>query len=200
MTTPFAPRGGAGLSLESFLDEVASAEILPGGGYVAAIAVSMAAGLVSMAARLSRDEWDEARGAAAQAEALRFRGVTLAERNARAYTEAVETLESGEEPNRGSRDEAIAEALDRAADVPLQIGEAAADVSALAALVAERCEPSVRADVAVAALLSQAGARAAAQLVAVNLGAAPGDTRLDYARELERNASGALERTLAALA
>jgi methenyltetrahydrofolate cyclohydrolase len=199
MKPPFTSSGDPELSLEGFLDEVASAEILPGGGYVAAISVAMAAGLVAMAARLSRDDWAEARGAAAQAEALRFRGVTLAERNARAYRDAVAVMGGDGDRQTGSRDDLIAEALDRAADVPLQIAEAAADVGTLAAVVAERCEPSVRADVAVGALLSEASARGAAELIAVNLGASPNDDRVAYARELAGNAQAALERTFGAI-
>jgi formiminotetrahydrofolate cyclodeaminase len=202
VSAPLAPHGRPELSLEGFLDEIASAEVLPGGGYVAAIAVAMAAGLVAMAARLSRDQWPEARGAAAQAEALRFRGVSLAERNARAYTNALTALrgdEGSESVGGESRDDLIADALDRSADVPLRIGEAASDVSALAAVVAERCEPGVRADVAVAALLSQAAARAAATLVEVNLTATPSDPRVAYARELAGNASSTLERALESL-
>jgi formiminotetrahydrofolate cyclodeaminase len=197
--TRLFPKGEPELSLEGFLDEVASAEILPGGGYVAAISVAMAAGLVAMAARLSREDWVEARGAAAQAEALRFRGVTLAERNARAYKDAVAAMRGGEGGDAGSRDDAIAQALDRAADVPLQIAEAAADVAQLAAVVAERCEPSVRADVAVGGLLSHAGARGAAELIAVNLGATPDDERVAYARELAADALTALERAFRAI-
>jgi glutamate formiminotransferase/formiminotetrahydrofolate cyclodeaminase len=198
LNAPLAP-SGAELSLERFLDEIASAEIMPGGGYVAAIALAMAAGLVAMAARLSHGNWPEARGAAAQAEALRFRGVSLAERNVRAYSEAVAVLGGKEDVEQGSQDHIIAEALERAADIPLRIAEAATDVSALAALVAERCDPAVRADVAVAALLSQAAARSGEALVAVNLGATKDDRRLVYARELAGNAQSALEKALDAL-
>jgi formiminotetrahydrofolate cyclodeaminase len=200
MSAPIARHEHTELSLEGFLDQIASAEVLPGGGYVAAITVAMAAGLVAMAARLSRDDWPEARGAAAQAEALRFRGVSLAERNARAYTDALSVLGGGEgDPTAPSRDDAIADVLERSADVPLRIAEAAADVGALAGVVAERCEPAVRADVAVAAHLSEASARGAATLVEVNLGATPGDARISYARELAANAKAALEQTLATL-
>jgi formiminotetrahydrofolate cyclodeaminase len=196
MSSSVGAGASAQLSLEGFLDQIASAEILPGGGYVAAVSVAMAAGLVAMAARLSRDEWAEARGAAAQAEALRFRGLSLAERNARAYEEAVAVLQGNDGTEADSRDDAIADALERAAEVPLRIAEAATDVGALAAEVAERCSPSVRADVGVAALLSQAGARACTALIAVNLLATHNDERLVLARELEGSASKALQRAL----
>jgi methenyltetrahydrofolate cyclohydrolase len=184
--------------LDDFLAEVASSELLPGGGFVAAIAVAMAAGLVTMVARLSREHWPEAKGAVAQAEALRSRVTPLAEQNAEAYAEAVAALrQKGDQSER--RDEAIAQALERAAEIPLQIGEAASDVSALAATVAERGEPSLRADAATAALLARAGAHAAATLVEVNLGTTTADQRVARARELAAAAAAASEQALAAV-
>jgi formiminotetrahydrofolate cyclodeaminase len=186
--------------LEDFLDEVASSDLLPGAGFVSAVAVAMAAGLVAMAARRSVEVWPEAKGAVAQAEALRTRIIPLAERNAAAYSQAVATLRDespSEAPDR--RDEAIAEALDRAASVPLQIGEAAADVAALAALLVERGEGSLRADAAAAALLAQAGAGAAATLVEVNLSITASDERVGQARAFADAARAACERAQAAV-
>jgi formiminotetrahydrofolate cyclodeaminase len=186
--------------LEDFLDEVASPELLPGAGFVAAIAVAMAAGLVAMVARRSLEVWPEASGAVAQAESLRSRITPLAELNATAYTEAVAILRdkaASVAPDR--RDETIAAALDRAAGIPLQIGEAAADVGALAALLVERGDGSLRADAAAAALLAQAGAGAAATLVEVNLGTTSADERVTQARAAAEAAKGAADRALAAV-
>jgi formiminotetrahydrofolate cyclodeaminase len=190
------------LSLEQFLDEVASADLLPGAGFVAAYGVAMAAGLVSMTARLSSGHWTEARAVSAQAETVRHRVTPLAELNARAYQRALSVLkgeEEGPKDPRDSRDDAIAEALDEAARIPLQIGESACDVAALAATVAERGEPAVRADAAVAALVSYSSARAAATLVEVNLSTTSADERLAEARNIVGTASLSLERALAAV-
>jgi formiminotetrahydrofolate cyclodeaminase len=186
------------LRLEDFLDEVATPELLPGGGFVAAAGVAMAAGLVTMAGRIAGREWAEGRGVAAQAETLRQRITPLAVLNADAYESAVATLR-GEGAASGSRDEAIASALERAAEIPLEIAEAGVDVVALAALIAERGEPALRADAAVAALMSHAGVRAAAALVEVNLGTTADDARVARARDLVGAASVALERALAAV-
>jgi formiminotetrahydrofolate cyclodeaminase len=195
------PNGHLEHRLEDFLDEVASSDLLPGGGFVSAIAVAMAAGLVAMVARLSSPAWPEAKGALAQAEALRTRVTPLAELNAEAYASAVATLrEGGGESDPDRRDFSIAEALEKAAGVPLKIGEAASDVAALAALLVERGEPSLRADAAAAALLAQAGARAAATLVEVNLATTPSDERVTRARALAEAATAASERALAAVA
>jgi methenyltetrahydrofolate cyclohydrolase len=187
------------LRLEDFLDEVATPEPLPGGGFVAAAAIAMAAGLVTMAARVAGREWAEGRGIAAQADTLRKRITPLAVLNADAYESALGALR-GERAARESGDEAIASALERAAQIPLEIAEAGVDVVALAALVAERGEPALRADAAVAALLSHAGVRAAGALVEVNLGTTVDDERVARARDLVGAASVALERALAAVA
>ena len=189
-------RGYLALQLEDFLDEVASADLLPGAGFVAAVGVAMSAGLVAMTARLSHEHWPEARAVAAQAESLRRRVTPLAELNAEAYGAAVATLR-GEGNAPGGRDEEIARALDRAARVPLAICETAGDVVALAADVVERGEQSLRADAAVAALVSHACARGAAALVEVNLATQPGDDRLSQARACLGAASLALDRALA---
>ncbi len=194
------------LSLEQLLDTLASPDPAPGSGFVAAVAVAMAAGLVAMAARLSLSDWSEARGAAAQAQALRARVTPLAETNTRAYMEAISALEQPDgpaparEPGKESRDEALARKLAKAADVPTQIGRAAADVAALAAAVAENGNPGLRPDVAVAAALAVAGARAAATLVEVNLATTPGDDRVAQARGYVEDAGAALERALTAVA
>jgi methenyltetrahydrofolate cyclohydrolase len=193
-----APDEFIALPLGEFLEEVAGPDPAPGGGFTAAVAIAMGAGLVTMAARLSHGEWPDAEGAAAQAESLRARVTPLAADNVSAYVDAVAALR-GDGPERGSRDDEIARALNRAADVPLEIARAGADVAALAAAVAESGEPSLRADAAVAAALAVAGARGAAALVEVNLGTTTGDERVALVREHVADASEALERALAAV-
>ena len=185
-----------GLPLDELLAEVSSPEPMPGAGYVAAVALEMAAGLVAMAARVSRGEWGEARGAAAQATTLRERIAPLAERNVDAYREAVALL--GEDAARGD-DESLRDALERAAGVPLEIAEAAVDVASLAAVVAERGDQGLRADAVSAALLAEAAARAAATLVEVNLGTTSADERVARGRDLAGSATAAAQRARSTL-
>jgi formiminotetrahydrofolate cyclodeaminase len=195
MTAP-AARTYRGLPLGDLLDEVSSPEPMPGAGYCAAIALEMAAGLVAMTARVSRAEWGEARGAAAQATTLRERVAPLAERNVDAYREAVARLGGAET---GGGDEPLRDALNRAAGVPLEIAEVAVDVASLAAVVAERGEQALRADAVSAALLAEAAARAAATLVEVNLGTTSADERVARARDLAGSATAAAQRARATL-
>jgi formiminotetrahydrofolate cyclodeaminase len=195
MTEP--ARAYRGLSVAELLDEVSSPEPMPGAGYCAALALEMAAGLVAMAARVSRAEWGEARGAAAQATTLRERVAPLAERNVEAYRDAVALLSA---PESGHRDDELRDALARAAGVPLEIADIAVDVASLAAVVAERGDQALRADAVSAALLAEAAARAAATLVAVNLGTTSSDERVARAGDLAGSASAAAERARRTLA
>jgi formiminotetrahydrofolate cyclodeaminase len=187
------------LPLGDLLDEIAAPAPAPGSGFAAAVAVAIAAGLASMAARLSGGEWSDARGVAAQAETLRARVTPLADLNVQAYMEAVAALRDPGDTGYATRDEVIARALDRAAEIPLEIARAGADVAALAAAVAESGEPSLRADAAVAASLALGGARGAASLVEVNLGTTSEDERVARARSFVDDAGQAAERALAAV-
>ena len=163
-----------------FLDRIASAEPAPAGGSVAAVAVAMAAGLVAMAARLAH-EWPKADEVVDRAEALRSRMTTLALADEDAYAKVIEALRLP--PDSPSRDADVAAALSGAADVPLAVAEAAAEVAVLAVLVAQEGNDRLRGDALVAAELAEAGARGAAELVAINL-AGRDDPRVRRARDL----------------
>jgi formiminotetrahydrofolate cyclodeaminase len=166
--------------VERFLDRIASAEPEPASGSVAAVAVAMAAGLVAMAARLAHG-WPKASEVVEQAEALRSRMATLALADADAYAKVTEALRLPRDSP--SRSVEVEEALSGAADVPLAVAEAAAEVAVLAKLVAAEGNERLRGDALVAAELAAAGARGAAELVAINL-AGRDDPRVRRAQDL----------------
>ena len=184
----------ASLPLRGLLDALADETPAPGAGAAAAAAAAMAAALVAMCARASRD-WPEAPGAAAQAQALRARLVALLETGVDAYRDALEALGSGDAPS-DSRDFSLGRALVRAADVPLAVADAAADVAELAAVAAERGEPSLQPDAAAAATLADAAVRIAVRLFAVNLAAGADERRRAHALRAERAAAAAAARAL----
>jgi methenyltetrahydrofolate cyclohydrolase len=181
------------LRLRDFLDEVAAAGRTPGGGSLAAFVTAAAAGLLTNVARASRDEWPEAAGAAAQAEALRDRAAPLAQIDAEQYEAALRSLDGNGEARSDRRDFDVGRAHARAAEPPLQIVEAATDVALLAALVAQNGNQALRADAAAAGALAAAAARAAAELIAVNLTASAQDERVVRARALAKEAAGAAD-------
>jgi formiminotetrahydrofolate cyclodeaminase len=166
------------LRLREFLDEVAGEGRTPGGGSVAALVTAMAAGLLAKVARASVDTWPEAAGIAAQAESLRARAAPLAQADAEQYEAAL--LARGQSgAGQGARqDFALGQAYAKAAEPPLQIARAASDVAQLALTVAQNGEAALWADAVTAALLAAAAAKAAAELVGVNLTASTGDRRV----------------------
>jgi formiminotetrahydrofolate cyclodeaminase len=165
-------------SLGGFLDRVASREAAPGGGSVAAVAVALAAGLCAMAARFSGEEFQSL---VDRAEALRARVAPLAEADAEAYGAVLGAQALSPEPDPAARQRRISAALSAAADVPLAVAAAGAEVAELAADLAQRGNRNLRGDAVTACLLAQAGARAAAVLVDINVGAG-GDGRATRAR------------------
>ena len=84
----------------------------------------------------------------------------------------------------------LAERMDSAAAVPLEIAETAADIAEAAGLVAERCDGVLRADAAGAAALAAGAALAAAHLVRANLTVTVDDPRLARAMRAADDARG----------
>ena len=184
--------------LGEVLDTLAAEGPAPGGGSAAAIVVAMAAGLVTMVARASKEHWEEAGGVIGQAEAFRARVAPLAQADVTVYTEALGALRNRDQLEARYRDQKLEAALERAAEIPIKIAEAGADLASLAALLVERGNPEVRADAAAAAVFAEAGARAAAKLVEVNLGATEDDPRVRHVHALVGVAEEAAQRALAA--
>ena len=181
----------AGLPVSELQDVFAQAGPGPAGGSAAALAATMAAGLVRLVARVS-SEWPDAPGVAAQASALGDRSLALADDDHRVYARAMAELASP------GRDATLGAALRRAAEVPLQIAETAADVALLAALAAQEGSETVRGDAWAAAALAEAATVSAARLVHVNLATRPNDALCARADDASRAAAGARELALSA--
>lgn len=170
-----APSAIESLGVDELLGALGAPAPSPCGGSAAAVAASMAAALVGLVARASPD-WPDGPGVAAQAAALQERLLALADADAEAFARVLEELREPAAAGR-ARDNRIGRALARAADAPLAIAEAAADVAALAALAAAEGRAAVRPDALVGWELAAAAVRGAAHLVDVNLATLPGDER-----------------------
>ena len=164
---------------------LAEGDANPAGGPLAAVVAALAASLLAAAADRSRDGWDGAAGARAQAQALRRRALRLAEGDATAYANARAALaQRGGAADSQDRDARIGEAVSLAGQVPLEIGAAAGDVAQLATEIAAHGSADVRADAAIAAILAAGAARAAAQLVEINLVAGADEQLVALARRI----------------
>ena len=175
-------------SANELAERISSAEAVPGSGWVAGASSAFAAALVAKTA-LRSEGWSGAEGARAQAIELRDRLLALAGQDARAYEHALTALEQ--------RDSGLARALSKAADVPLAIAEASADVALLAAEAAEAADGAARADASAAAALASGAARAAFRLVEINLVTVEEDERLARAKRAAEGAADSAKRALA---
>lgn len=177
--------GYLALPLGRFLDAVAATEPTPGGGAVAAVTVGLAGGLVAMAAGFSASQLDDAAAFVASADVLRARVAPLAEQDAAAYADVLAAYALPKD--RPGREQAVHRALSRAADVPLEVAEAGAEVARLAARVERDGNPNLRGDTVTARLLAAAAVRAAVALVQANLSDRT-DPRVARARALGEEA------------
>jgi methenyltetrahydrofolate cyclohydrolase len=183
-------------SISELCETISAETSAPGGGSVAALVAGLAASLAAMAARFSTEQWEDAPGAVAQAEALRRRLLPLADEDARAYESFLLARQMPEAVEPEVRDAAMGAALSRAADVPLEIAETGLDVATLACELAERGNPNLRGDAATAVVIAEAAVRATANLVEINLATREGDERVARARELVEQARRISRRVL----
>lgn len=160
--------------LKEFLDAAPARTPAPACGAVAAVTLSLAAGLTAMAARFAPDEWGRRAEVVGRAEELRARAEPLADADAEAYGAFMT--------------ERTDENVERIVAIPLELAEIAAEVAELAATVAGEGNPNVSGDAAGGADLAAAVASIAARLVAIN--AREGDERV---REAQRHAVSSAE-------
>jgi formiminotetrahydrofolate cyclodeaminase len=188
-------------SLHDLLDAVASQRPAPGGGCSAAWAGAFGAGLVEMAASftLARPKYagvhQRMGDVRREAKTLRKRLLELAEADADAYEPVILALRM---PDRHPlRERRLEGARSHAAEVPLETAEATATIAELAAETARVGNQHLTGDAITGALLAEAGCRAAARLVEINL-AGRVDSRQARATEAVRRAGAARETALRA--
>jgi formiminotetrahydrofolate cyclodeaminase len=177
------------LTVSEWLDELGAARAAPGGGSALAFAVATAAAVTAMGARVSKNG-----GLVAQAEMLRKRTAPLAQLDADTYEQALVARDGARELPAERRDYEIGRAFARAAEPPLEIARAAADVAELAEELARGGDPRIRADAIAAAALAAGAARGAVAMVAVNLTAVEDDPRVGEAKKYAERAETSAHR------
>lgn len=164
-------------SLQSYLDELASANSTPGGGSAAALSGAMGAALASMVARLTVGKANYADVQSAiqellqQTEQLRERFQELMQEDKEVYgrLSACFKLPRNTDEEQATRTQAIQARLGDAARVPLEVVECAASLMQCCRRIAEIGNTSVLSDVATGAMLASSGGSGAAWMVRVNL-------------------------------
>lgn len=167
------------LTLQTFLDRLASGSSTPGGGSAAGVMGAIGAALVGMVCNFTvgREKY-----AAVDAQ---MREVLAAAESARArLTEAIAAdvavfdrvmaaygLPKASDGEKTARSAAIQEALEQATEVPLACARACVEVIRLSAEAAAHGNPNVVSDAGVAVTAAYAGLKSAALNVYVNVGA-----------------------------
>ncbi len=164
--------------LQDFLNELGSAEPVPGGGSVAALGGALGASLVAMVCRLTvgkkgyEEVSDELSTLLPRADALQTELRELIQTDIDAFARVMDAYKLPKEtdPQKIARTHAIQDALKRASDVPLRVAELCAEVLTLTRVVVEKGNKNAASDAGVGSLMAEAGLRGAAFNVSINLG------------------------------
>lgn len=166
------------MTIQTFLDKLASKTSTPGGGGAAAVSGAMGAALISMVANFTigkkghEDVEEECKEILAKSEKLRADltdaindDVVVFNRVMASYGMPKET-----DDEKAARSTEIQAALKEATDVPLQCAKLCREVINLSQPIADKGNNNVISDAGVAVLAGYAGLRSAALNVYINIG------------------------------
>lgn len=176
MTAQSSTQAITGISIDDFLDRLASKDPTPGGGGAAAIMGAMGAALVSMVCNVSYGKKGceaaepELREVCAQSEALRKRLTGMVADDVSAFDElmAAYKLPKNTDEDKERRSLAIQASLKRATEVPLACARDCAEVIRLSRRAGEYGYLGVISDAGVGVSAAYAAARSAALNVYIN--------------------------------
>lgn len=165
------------LTAEDLLDRFASSDPTPGGGSAAALSGALGAALVAMVCAMpktrggtedERERLDTALGWAREA-GTRLR--RLVDEDTEAYDAVVAAyrLPKASEEEKSRRQQAVAKAMERASDVPMETAEACLVVLRAAVLAAAHGNPNALSDARTGGALALAGLRGGIENVRINV-------------------------------
>ncbi|WP_279008500.1 cyclodeaminase/cyclohydrolase family protein [Synergistes jonesii] len=184
-------------TIKAFIDELASNSPAPGGGSVAALCGSLAAGLEAMVANLTlgkekyRTGWDKMNKVLEEGEKLRAEFINLMNEDTESFNLFMQALKMPKETEeqKASRKAAMGEASKAATAVPLRTLESCVKAAELSFAAAKYGNSNAVSDAGVAALLAEAAGKAASYNVKINL---PGITDEAFAEECRERMERAL--------
>ncbi len=206
----FRKRGAlVSMPVDRFVDEVSSESPAPGGGSVAALAGSLAAGLSAMVANLTvgkkgyESAWDDLSAVAERAQAVKDRLVRAVDEDTDAFNQAMAAMRmpKGTPEEQAGRNAALEAGYQQAARVPLETAKACLEAMGLALIVAEQGNTNSASDAGVAALMARAGVEGAVLNVLINLGSVKDEAFKQACRQatgqLANEAAAACDRIIA---
>lgn len=167
----------AEMTVSEFLEQIASAAPVPGGGSAAALGAALAASLTEMVANLTIGKKGyeaceaDMRELADQARSYRGKFTEAMDRDSDAYQSVLEAYKRPKETetDKDLRRQAIEDALKTAAAVPLAVGKDAALILEKAAEVVADGNKNAVTDGAVGAMMARTAGLAALYNVTINL-------------------------------
>ncbi|MDI7274670.1 MAG: cyclodeaminase/cyclohydrolase family protein, partial [Anaerolineae bacterium] len=179
------------LTINQFLDALASKEPVPGGGSGAALAGSLGAALISMVCNLTIGKKGyeavdgEMKALLARSEAIRSELPQLLEADTQAYGRVMEAyrMPRATEEEKQAREAVMQERLKEAAEVPLKIAERCSEVVELALPAAKMGNKWAVSDAGVGALLGEASLHSALLNVEINLASIKDGAYVDQMRK-----------------
>lgn len=165
------------VTIQPFLDELAGGTPTPGGGSAAAAVGAMGAALVSMVCNLTIGKEKFAvveaqmKNTLARSETLRAELTQLIDEDAAAFNAVMAAfrLPKATDEEKAVRSEAIQTATQKATLTPLATARTCAEVIELGQLAAEKGNPNAVSDAGAGVAFAQAGLKAAALNVLINL-------------------------------
>lgn len=179
--------GFGDMTVERFLEAMASKDPTPGGGAAAAIAGATGAALIAMVGRLTlgkpgfEDLEERMRALVDRADAARAEFIALGDRDAASFEAVMSAfrMPKGTDVEKASRAEAIQRGLEHAAAVPLEIARRAVDLMELAEDATAMGNPNASSDGMSAAGMLLASVIAARANVEINASALRDEARRD---------------------
>lgn len=178
------------MSINEFLQELASGAPTPGGGSVAALCGGLASALCSMVARAThgkekyRSAWVEMETIMQHGDRLRDCFLELADEDANAYNQVVAAmrLPKTTEEEKTRRGEALQKANRKATEVPLKTATLMVEIAHWLKQIADKGNPNCISDAGTAAELIRAAAYAASFNVRFNLAGVNNEKFAEYCR------------------
>jgi formiminotetrahydrofolate cyclodeaminase len=190
------------LTIKSFLDAVAAKTPTPGGGSVSAVAGALGAAVGAMAAAFTESHAGSTAASALRDAADRLHPIADEDAEAFGRVDAAMKRPKGTPEEKQARAAALQDALRVAADVPLLGMRRCIEALGHAAAFAPACNPNLKPDLAVCALLLEAACRGCGLNVGANLDwikdAAFVHPRAEERRTLEARAHALREQVMAA--
>ncbi|MFA5634394.1 MAG: cyclodeaminase/cyclohydrolase family protein [Anaerovoracaceae bacterium] len=164
------------LTINQFIENLASDSPVPGGGSAAALTGAGAAGLIAMVAALTigktgyEEHWDEMAKVKEEMDKAKDFFLNAMDEDAGSYAKVMDCFKmpKNTDEEKVCRLQAIQETLYGAAIVPLQIAEKAAELFRFAEIVIDKGNKNAASDGAVAALMARTSVRGALYNVKIN--------------------------------